>query len=217
VSVFHAADEKPPQEEEHREEHWPPIRLDISYPNEVTDAFYRLDYQEIWTIDHNVKVKFLGAIHKQSQSQFKRVFERNQLLVNFGVSHDTCSTFEQNEEHLETQEEKHSSCVQLVASSSMNRARDLPTRAHDALPKHQEPASKLEIDYELTWELLRFLPAYFLANQNLRDVLTLTGNETRAQAISCGQYLSDNFPEISLQLVEVIQNYPCGQENSMLY
>jgi hypothetical protein len=213
-------------EEENQQDYMSPIRLDISYPSGSIDTFQQLDYREIWTIGYNVKVKFIGGIHDQSLSQFTRDYEKNQeLLMNSAMSHDEHTTFmpvEQNEEHIKTQAEINSTPVQPVAHSTlsvMSGAKEkFPKWAHDALqkvwPEQREHAFKFQIDYKVIWELPRFLSAYFPAKQDLRNVLTLTGDEKKAQAVSCGQYMSVNFPHSSLHLLEVIQNYLDGQENS---
>lgn len=97
-------------------------------------------------------------------------------------------------------------------------AENIPRLAHAALekiwPSGREYAH-LQIHYEVTWELPRFLSAYFPASQDIRNVPTLTGDETKAQAISCGQYMSKNSPHGSWFLLEIIQNFLFGHEDSM--
>jgi hypothetical protein len=70
---------------------------------------------------------------------------------------------------------------------AMGMAENNPRLAHAALekiwPSGREYAH-LQIDYEVTWELPRFLSSYFPAKQNLRNVLTLTGNEDQVLATS---------------------------------
>jgi hypothetical protein len=51
-------------------------------------------------------------------------------------------------------------------------------------------ATRHVISYEVEWEVPKFLRAYFSQDQQLGDILTLTGDAVNAQALSCRDYLS---------------------------
>lgn len=48
-----------------------PIRATLSYTPYDLDKAARLDYAKIYTVEHNVKVFFIGKIHADSTSQFQ--------------------------------------------------------------------------------------------------------------------------------------------------
>jgi hypothetical protein len=119
------------------------------------------------------------------------------------------------------QEEMHLSPTPQEARSMLDpigMAENIPRLAHVALQKiwpSDREYTHLQMDYEVTWKLPRFLSAYFPANQDIINVLTLTGDETKAQSISCGQYMSNNVPRSSRFLLEIIQNFLVGHDDSM--
>lgn len=43
-------------------------------PRDQLDPLSRLNYAKIYTVEYNVKVKFIGDIHKKSQKYFKKAY-----------------------------------------------------------------------------------------------------------------------------------------------
>ena len=60
----------------------------------------------------------------------------------------------------------------------------------------------LEIENNVEWEVPRFLAACFSDEQELGNVLTVTGETFNAQAQSCGDYLAQTWPEIGPVLLD---------------
>ncbi|ELR07572.1 hypothetical protein VC83_06049 [Pseudogymnoascus destructans] len=53
-----------------------PIRVDPTAPQHVLERESRLNYAKLYTVEHNVKVCFIGKIHKDSHEEFKATFNR---------------------------------------------------------------------------------------------------------------------------------------------
>jgi hypothetical protein len=67
-------DETPTEVEGEQKLRKRPIRMDPRTPRDVLDPLSRINYAKIYTIEHNVKVNFIGTINKHSVKYFKRDF-----------------------------------------------------------------------------------------------------------------------------------------------
>lgn len=74
----------------------------------------------------------------------------------------------------------------------------------------------LEIQYHVSWLLPTFMKSEFPAAQRLKNVLTLSGQMTDAQAQSCGEYVAAIWPEFGDLLLQAIQDLIQGVSNSKL-
>ncbi|OBT64661.1 hypothetical protein VE03_05881 [Pseudogymnoascus sp. 23342-1-I1] len=55
-----------------------PICVDMKSPRHQLDVMSRLNYAKVYTVEHNVKVCFIGKIHKKSVDDFKEAYARIQ-------------------------------------------------------------------------------------------------------------------------------------------
>ncbi|OBT74595.1 hypothetical protein VF21_06399 [Pseudogymnoascus sp. 05NY08] len=55
-----------------------PIRIEMASPADRLVPESRLNYAKVYTVEHNVKVHFIGRVHKDSSSTFKGDFRRIQ-------------------------------------------------------------------------------------------------------------------------------------------
>lgn len=46
------------------------IKVTLLHPRESLDLSSRLNYAKVYTVEHNVKVCFIGRIHSKSENQF---------------------------------------------------------------------------------------------------------------------------------------------------
>lgn len=53
-----------------------PICVEPTEPRHRLDVTSRLNYAKVYTVEHNVKVCFIGKIHKDSYQVFKATFDR---------------------------------------------------------------------------------------------------------------------------------------------
>jgi hypothetical protein len=72
-------------------------------------------------------------------------------------------------------------------------------------PESEGYLSIVSVEYNVYWEVPQFLDAYFEKGQRLQDLLTLTGNSDKAQALACGEYLKKHWPSISDPLLAAIE------------
>ena len=57
-------------------------------------------------------------------------------------------------------------------------------------------SSPMKIEYDLEWQVPKFLKTHFPEGQELGKVLTVTGEAVNAQAQSCGDYLSSTWLDV---------------------
>ncbi|KAN0095173.1 hypothetical protein V8E51_015884 [Hyaloscypha variabilis] len=62
--------------------------------------------------------------------------------------------------------------------------------------------SPLAIEYDMEWEVPKFLSSCFAEGQELGKVLTVTGSAIDAQAQSCAEYLTQKWPQIGPLLLD---------------
>jgi serine/threonine protein kinase len=70
----------------------------------------------------------------------------------------------------------------------------------------ENPTHTFDISYVVTWELPWFLKTFFANDVRLGDVMTLTGGETEAYAVTCRIYLTKTWPEIADVLLQALEN-----------
>jgi len=73
-------------------------------------------------------------------------------------------------------------------------------------PVSYSRTERLQVCYEIEWEIPNFLHTCFAESQAIDNILTLTGTSTDAQAASCKEYLDQTWPSISSILLEVCRN-----------
>lgn len=73
------------------------------------------------------------------------------------------------------------------------------------IPEDAEDSSSLKVIYRVSWDLFQILKNKNSSGQELRNILTLTGDGVNAQASSCGDYISKNWPRAAC-LIQKIQN-----------
>ena len=65
--------------------------------------------------------------------------------------------------------------------------------------------SPLQVSVHVFWELKELMHKEFSADDRLSSVLTITGSETDAQAATCQEYISENWPR-GLHLLKVVES-----------
>lgn len=53
-----------------------PIRVEARSPRHQLDLTSRLNYAKVYTVEHNIKVSFIGKIHKDSIGEFYAAYKR---------------------------------------------------------------------------------------------------------------------------------------------
>lgn len=61
-----------------------PIRIEVGSPRHGLDPTSRLNYAKIYTVEHNLKVSFIGRVHEDSF----RTLKRDYLKINHIFLHD---------------------------------------------------------------------------------------------------------------------------------
>lgn len=56
------------------------------------------------------------------------------------------------------------------------------------------------------WELREFLSKEFEATDDISEMTALTGNLTQAQALTCGDYMRQTWPQSGLQTLEAVKH-----------
>ena len=51
------------------------VRMELSSPEEKLDLTSRVNYAKVYTIEHNVRVCFIGKIHADSRATFETDFK----------------------------------------------------------------------------------------------------------------------------------------------
>jgi hypothetical protein len=51
------------------------VRMELSSPEEKLDPTSRVNYAKVYTIEHNVRVCFIGKIHADSRATFETDFK----------------------------------------------------------------------------------------------------------------------------------------------
>jgi hypothetical protein len=52
-----------------------PVRMEPSSPEEKLDPISRVNYAKVYTIEHNIRVCFIGKIHADSRATFETDFK----------------------------------------------------------------------------------------------------------------------------------------------
>jgi hypothetical protein len=73
-------------------------------------------------------------------------------------------------------------------------------------PASQSRDLAMAITYSLQWEVPKLLRNNFPKWQNIRNVLTLTGNSLNAQASSCENYLMMTWPNTSSLILKALES-----------
>ncbi|KAL2064681.1 hypothetical protein VTL71DRAFT_3819 [Oculimacula yallundae] len=68
----------------------------------------------------------------------------------------------------------------------------------------------LTIQYHVSWFLTSFLRSHFSCEESLKNVLTITGQAPEYEARSCGDYLTDTWPEVGSLLLDALQTLVGG-------
>lgn len=83
----------------------------------------------------------------------------------------------------------------------------------ESWPVNQSRDNFQEIQYDVSWMLPTFMKSGFAPEQELEDILILSGHISNAQAGSLGEYLVAFWPEFGGLLLEVIKNSINGVQN----
>lgn len=62
------------------------------------------------------------------------------------------------------------------------------------------------VSVQVEWELRNFLVDQIGATDNMEDMLTLTGDFKRSQALPCGAYMSQTWPETGVQTLAAVNH-----------
>lgn len=60
-----------------------PVCVELMDPRNQLDVMSRLNYAKVYTVEHNIKVCFLGRIHKDSRAEFEASYHRVQSADNY--------------------------------------------------------------------------------------------------------------------------------------
>jgi hypothetical protein len=77
----------------------------------------------------------------------------------------------------------------------------------EAWPPDQSRSLPDELIHHVEWELVRFLDTNYEQGQALGRILTLSGQDDDAQASTCKEYLTENWPEAGPLLLAAIEEY----------
>ena len=69
------------------------------------------------------------------------------------------------------------------------------------------PTSEFGISYVVMWEVPSFLEAFFSSEVRLGDVMTITGSETEAYAVSCRTFLKNTWTGIADVLLQALEDF----------
>ena len=104
----------------------------------------------------------------------------------------------------------------LLASASLQILRDRlellvhPNSIREALlgtwPISCARTMPFELTYKVIWNARNYLKTYFPSGQLLGDVMTLSGDILRAQAMSCRDYLKIFWPSTGILVLEALEN-----------
>lgn len=81
---------KPPPSELEGEDPLPnlPIRVEAKSPRHELEPSSRLNYAKIYTVEHNIKVSFIGKIHKDSIDEFYAAYARVDAMTDDNIHPD---------------------------------------------------------------------------------------------------------------------------------
>lgn len=70
-AIIYSTDSPPSKLSEEPELGNTPIRIEVASPRHTFDPASRLNYAKVYTVEHNVKVCFVGRVHGDSHSTLK--------------------------------------------------------------------------------------------------------------------------------------------------
>jgi hypothetical protein len=73
-----------------------------------------------------------------------------------------------------------------------------------------------ELIHNIEWELVHFLDINYEQQQELGRIFTLSGQDDKAQATTCKEYLAENWPEAGPLLLEAIEEFLIIRNNGEL-